>query len=186
MYFVATGEKPSSNWFKSVHDGVMPESSTVMNIDDAEIGSPSTEESHEPGGMSTATVNPSNQVDQEQLKSMHDTCLEWLEDITTKAKENPDMYAALSKYCNTIKNLRTDNATLSALHTFGRQYTTRHSGRIPVQPTAVGRRKFRLKGRSVALLGRPRNSTVLTANLHQYACRRISKRKPHKLSAAHH
>lgn len=109
-----------------------------------------------------------------------------------------DFCKAIDAAHKNVLALTTTSSVTSALHNFGKTpgmtafaFRRRNRAAIPVQPTAVARRKVRFGGRRCAISGRPPKSSF--AGAHNYAkpsqgvasafeLPRKRARKPHTLS----
>lgn len=110
--------------------------------------------------------------------------------IKLDLQENPESFeGALSKFCSTYRSLKTQASRVSALYNFGRQSylplrAKKRSTTIPVQPTAIARRKSNIKGRRCLQSGRPAKKNYSAE--HGYAKGKSklvsSSKAPHNLS----
>ncbi|XP_054282233.1 uncharacterized protein LOC128999646 [Macrosteles quadrilineatus] len=107
--------------------------------------------------------------------------------ITLRALKNPNLFSkALSSFHSALKNMKNESSLLSAFHQFGKPTYSpltckKYKTTIPVQPTAVARRKFTTKGRRCLQSGRP--AKVNFTSEHGYSKKKNSRpgKVPHSL-----
>jgi len=131
---------------------------------------------------------------QPKLQQIHELFTDtWKKVILERAgSDSPrEIIAGYEAALTMLNKITTTNAASSALHTFGRysegsgRVTKCHRlGNIPVQTTAVARRRKCLRGRAPGEAGRPKKLSILKSNMHSYSMpsRKKGAPAPHKLS----
>jgi len=180
MYFVANGYAPPSGWLDTLHSAVEPRIATVPT--EPVITSPIVVHDISTVETDTTLMQELKEAEEELINVFRST-------IKRHSNKSPMEYmAALKAAKDTLSNISTSNAAVSMLNTLGKYSERggpRHKrlGNMPVQTTALARRRKCLRGRAVGEAGRPRKNTVLLSNLHSYSMpsRRLGKEALHNL-----
>ncbi|XP_047109472.1 uncharacterized protein LOC124777956 isoform X2 [Schistocerca piceifrons] len=149
-YFIATNEEPPEGWLEplycSQNAGASSSSERLEQIDTGLLCE-SQEEMPETLHMETVPDNTNNNLIDE-IKAR-------LIDFSNKSPE--EMRKGLEVMCEKLRKLKTPSACASYLANFGEGKSRKNRGNyIPVQPTAISRRKNKLAGRRCHLGGRQR------------------------------
>lgn len=192
MYIVATGRKPLVGWLDTLHGE--RSAHTQCNIVNSNATCSAVSNTAETAVLDTAEDEG---IVREQCFQKLEKLLQTLKQTVTKTIDHSagEVMPSLDAAIASIEGIHTPNACISMLHTLGKycdaqklRRKRRHLGNIPVQTTAVGRRRKFLRGRQAGEAGRPRSNALLKLNLHSYALPVSRKRAaaPHSLSVAVH
>ncbi|XP_049773084.1 uncharacterized protein LOC126161358 [Schistocerca cancellata] len=149
-YFIATNEEPPEGWLEplycSQNAGASSSSERLEQIDTGLLCE-SQEEMPETLRMETVPDKRNNDLIDE-IKAR-------LIDFSNKSPE--EMRKGLEVMCEKLRKLKTPSACASYLANFGEGKSRKNRGNyIPVQPTAISRRKNKLAGRRCHPGGRQR------------------------------
>lgn len=178
FYKVACGREAPDGWLELLHTGPANQNDETSDTNCT------------PNIASAVAVETETQNTNEKLESAISCFNElWRQKMEDCARCNAEQF--LPGYLSAIavlQKLSTDNAKVSALHSFGKLFSGSISAKrpklshIPVQTTAVARRRKCLRGRAVGEAGRPRKNVVITENKHDYCTYTVGHRK---IAAAH-
>jgi hypothetical protein len=177
MYVVANGTAPPAGWLDLLHGGLPDMFVPPVNAGPSECLSGEQV-------SSVTSASSSNGMDTgNHLDELNATLAEFckvLGDQFTRfgARAATELNEGCKSAIETLKGVNSTNSMVSALYTFGKYSVSgqpsgrvrAHAlGRIPVQTTAVARRKKCLRGSAPGEAGRPRKTTIVVANKHDYA-----------------
>jgi len=181
MYYVACGKASPPGWLDTLHGQAQVEHAfhdtnvTVSRSNAVETA------------MNTDMVTDDTQICQQLEARQAEFLAMWRAKIDCYGQRNAaELVAAYDVAIKTLSGVTTANAAISVVHTLGKyseggSCKRRKMGNIPVQTTAIARRRKSLRGRAPGEPGRPRKLTVLSDNKHSYT---MPSRR-HGVAAAH-
>jgi len=185
MYFVACGSAPDPGWLDTLHGTPQVEQS-AHSVHTATDRSGTVDAI---AGHRTDTDVGVSGVQLKLLAKQAEFVELWKEKIDSQSdRSSVELLAAYEAAIAALKKVTTTNAAVSLLHTLGKYSEAgcskrRKLGNIPVQTTAVARRRKCLRGRAPGEPGRPRKQSVLVSNKHDYSMpmRKLGHAAPHNL-----
>ena len=183
MYLVACGHQAPDGWLANLHGG----SSDAIQ---RSTGQPAETSNTVQTNLDTAatSIDTPEFEYKRDVKEFHDLLDK---NIFGPGKGNEvEILPTLRSAIESLKRIATTNSGVSALRTFGKYSGGGASSAkklklssIPVQSTALGRRRKVLRGSAPGEPGRPRKSALLRDNLHDYTMpsRRLNAPARHNL-----
>ena len=184
--YLGTGKQINPQWFSSLQSTGGAVNSLGEKEDDREEGEvvwnerASDEEGEaqvlQPNGKETKSAENKS----EQIKALKEKLKKSMEafrtNLETRIDEDIEGYNTainiFSKQLNKLEKVKSDSALQKTLCSFGKSLTEPLSqgkrkklGRIPVQVTARSRRKFKLRGSRMAIMGAPTKSQAVKRQL---------------------
>lgn len=171
IYRIAMGKKPDNDEFlqELSFNPISKTSSHIANTAILPVKNPIS------SNRDVVAVQDCNNSDDDNLnpESTKQKLILFHEKLASNINDNPNAFVpAVNRMIeNADKFIKTENAMLSALHNFAKpthnlnttiNVKRKRSGvQIPVQPTAIGRRKTSLTGKRSHLGGRPSNVNII-------------------------
>jgi hypothetical protein len=182
-YEVATGKQPDNEWLRPLHDsrGVQAELIDAASCDDACTSGtiPCNEDNQTISSDSDFEERLADQRarGEEAITTIKDMLLGFLYDAPEVVEPALQHAAAM------LGKATTTASRVSILMTLGKGHVAQRKGtRIPVQPTAVARRRTAISGRSSSAGGRPRTSNPASAGTSATQSQPPKRKAPHKLA----